>query len=785
MLGSLVFFYLVLICASAVGLALCLRSVEERRWYVGVFLLSVFLKILVILSVNIGLFGNELEHPDSGFYLDQIKLIRDEGRPLALQPSHFLNIFFLIFGDRVLFAEVANAALASFALLFLALSAKELFGGSAGKIASLLLLIDPAFNYWTVQLLKESVTVFAVGAAVFFFFSREKYVLLPASLFAFILLYSHDRSYFAFILALVLFLASFSAREQRVFRLSAYGAITVALLVLSVSPGLSALDSKVTAQQDVSKAEGSLEVVDEESAFQSPLDRLANMINSVRESNTQGHRPFFERSRVERYFSGGFDLVSFMSLAVFYGAFLPFPWHAQESHEMLFAISILYWYALIPFVLHGIYLSRRNVRSYVLSGYALGLFLLISYFVVSMGPFVRWRLTALLALYPFAALSLDSLTGAPKSKAKERPFRVAVLGTRGVPARYGGFETFAERLGEGLSARGISVSVFCPKSRDCAQAKYKGISRVVVPDYERYFGAVGTIVYDFHCLLKASLGRYEVIYMLGYSSSLFLPIPKVFAKTVCVNMDGLEWKRSKWGVFARAYLLFSEMLAVLFADKIIADSKALVGYYSKRYGVKAVYIPYGADIVTSADARVLKKFNLDSKEYFIVIARLEPENSIEMILDGFVRSESKKTLVVVGPVSNAYSLALKRRFEGKNVRFIGGIFDSALTDALRFHCFAYFHGHTVGGTNPSLLSAAGAGCQVVARDVVFNREVLGDCGFYFSSVDEVSRQIGLFESGRKIDGGKIRRIISDRYSWKGCVNSHDELFRRLRRDYGA
>src|SRR3989344_471802 len=775
---------------SAVGLFLLLNKEPLRRWFLGVFLLSIVLKIIVILLVNVWLFGNVFEHPDSGFYMVESQKLADEGfltKDIFVEkptPEKLLTFFFAIFGRHVAFVELFNVILSSFGLLFLSLCAYRLFGAAASRICSLLILIDPALNYWAVQLLKEAITVFLVGFLMYVFISKNRWYDIFLFAAGFFMMHTFYRSYFAFILLLAMMAVSIFDVAWR--RILTFAAIAVVFILVSISPTLSIFDVSVDSQSgetDFAQTAFSEQAV-ESSAFialKSSPSRVARIITSVRQSNMASHHAFFDDSAVFVEFKSGLDVVKFFPLAMAYGFFLPFPWGAKSLYELLYSVSILWWYALIPFVLIGLFLSRRVKQSYVLSGYALGMFLFLSYFVVTIAPFVRWRLTALLALYPFASFALDRLTSMPRLDSKS----VSILGTRGIPAKYGGFETFVERLGIGLLKKGFKVSVCCPKG-EFTKKVYRGIRRVVVRDYSYYLGAAGTLLYDLHCLVRASFDDSRFVYVLGYSSSIFCVVPRMLGKTVLINMDGLEWKRSKWGAFARLYLSFSEWFATKVAAMVVVDSKVLVDYYDTTYCVDAKYAAYGADVCRTADKSFLEGIKVRANNYYLVIARLEPENNVDLIITGFLNSKSGKDLIIVGPANTPYGKSLRKSFECASVRFMGGIFDDRITDALRVYSFAYFHGHSVGGTNPSLLSAAGAGCTIIAHENLFNREVLGKSSSYFKSSEDVAQGITILEAraGKAVQNEAARLIVSKRYDWDQCAQLHVELFRLAWRKNG-
>jgi glycosyltransferase involved in cell wall biosynthesis len=357
--------------------------------------------------------------------------------------------------------------------------------------------------------------------------------------------------------------------------------------------------------------------------------------------------------------------------------------------------------------------------------------------------------------------------------------KIALLGTRGVPARYGGFETFAERLGIGLVERGHDVTVFCERSNEDELSSYKGIQLryVSVPEC----GPAQTVLFDLKCLWLARKG-FDVVYMLGYGAAPFCLIPQLWNSEVWINPDGLEWARSKWGRFAKAYFKVMEWLAVRIPDRLIADAEAIRKSLAERHGhlPACSVIPYGCDIVDDApNPTVLELWNLKPQDYYLVLCRLEPENHVMEIVRAFERSGSQRKLVIVGNhlISNDYLNAL-RTINDPRIFFVGTVYDQHQVSALRWHAYGYLHGHCVGGTNPSLLEAMGCGNLVFAHDNPFNRETLADSGIYFESIDDLTARIEWAEhsdSALDVLRRGARRRARLNYSWEGIIGRYSEL----------
>lgn len=366
-----------------------------------------------------------------------------------------------------------------------------------------------------------------------------------------------------------------------------------------------------------------------------------------------------------------------------------------------------------------------------------------------------------------------------------RNLKVAILGSRGIPAKYGGFESFVENLSERLSKMGVDVTVFCPSYNSYKKHLYKGVKLRFALNLEKYLGGAGTLLFDLLSLLKASLLDFSIVYMLGYSSSIFCIIPKIFRKKVIINTDGLEWKRSKWSKFARAYLKFSEWFATKVADVLVSDSLAIKDYYKKRYGKNSVFIPNGSEIYFPRRPETLKEFGLEKFDYYLVVARLEPENNIHTIIKGFSLSNSKKKLFIVTNIKKTkyFKEIMELCKRDERIIFFGPLYERDKLNEIRANAFAYIHGHSVGGTNPSLLESMGCGSVVIAYDVPFNREVLRNKGMFFKNESELKAIIEQLEKldkmmVRKI-GEKNREIIKKCYNWEIISKKYFRLFQRV------
>ncbi|HHG74901.1 MAG TPA: DUF1972 domain-containing protein, partial [Persephonella sp.] len=274
-----------------------------------------------------------------------------------------------------------------------------------------------------------------------------------------------------------------------------------------------------------------------------------------------------------------------------------------------------------------------------------------------------------------------------------------------------------------------------------------------------------------------------IILNLGYvPSALFFDLKRKTKVKFVTNMDGLEWKRSKWSSILKKFIKYCEKRAVSLSDFLIADNPGIEDYYKKNYKTKNIkYIAYGAELFDSPKMEYLDEYNLKLYEYFMLIARLEPENNIEMILDGYLKSEVSKPFLVIGGLKNKYAKYLLEKYkDNKNIKFVGGIYNYEKLSTLRWYAKLYFHGHSVGGTNPSLLEAMASNAYIAAHDNPFNKYVLGDYAFYFSNPEDVSDIIKNYTDKYREEFIKNNREkIKNVYNWEIISKQYLEVFEEL------
>lgn len=354
--------------------------------------------------------------------------------------------------------------------------------------------------------------------------------------------------------------------------------------------------------------------------------------------------------------------------------------------------------------------------------------------------------------------------------------RIALVGTRGVPARYGGFETCVEEVGRRLAARGHDVVVYCRRVPDePPREEYLGMRLVHRPAVRRR--SLETLSHTGLSVAHLARHRVDAAVVFNSANAPWLPVLRAARIPVATHVDGLEWQRAKWGRVGKRYYRVAESLAVRWSDALIADAQGIADYYRQRFAVGTTVIAYGAPVV-DRDASRLNELSLAADGYHLAVARFEPENHVDLIVDGYRRSGASLPLVVVGsaPYSDAYTERV-RMLADDRVRFLGGVWDQELLDQLYANARTYLHGHSVGGTNPSLLRALGAGTATTAYDVVFNREVLGDTGRWFLTPDDVAREVEIAESDPE---GTRRRgqdalVEAERYDWDDVAERYEQL----------
>lgn len=356
--------------------------------------------------------------------------------------------------------------------------------------------------------------------------------------------------------------------------------------------------------------------------------------------------------------------------------------------------------------------------------------------------------------------------------------KIGILGTRGIPNAYGGFEQFAQYLALGLQRKGHEVYVYNSSDHPYQDQEWRGVHIIHCKDWEKTIGTAGQFVYDYHCFRDAAGRNYDILLQLGYTSSSVWHRLWPRKAVNIINMDGLEWKRSKYNRITQKFLRLAERLAVTHGKVLIADSIGIRDYIRNEFGRESIYIPYGATIPETFDPEVPGRYGLTPDGYHLLMARMEPENNIEMIIRGWMASGKAKPLVLIGSPGNTFGKYLVRTYQHERIHFIGAVYEAEVVNALRHYSSVYLHGHSVGGTNPSLLEAMACGCSIAAHDNPFNRAILEEDASYFSTPQEVA--VILDDSPSPAVTGERRRKnlskIGALYNWNKVIDDYEKVF---------
>lgn len=360
--------------------------------------------------------------------------------------------------------------------------------------------------------------------------------------------------------------------------------------------------------------------------------------------------------------------------------------------------------------------------------------------------------------------------------------RLAILGTRGIPANYGGFETFAEHLATRLVARGHQVTVYCRAHYTSPrQLEFHGVRLRVLPTIRhKYFD---TIVHSFLSAIDAAPRGYDAALICNAANAPFAPILRLTGTPVAINVDGLEHKRKKWNWIARKYYLLAERLATLLPTETITDARVIQDYYLARYGAQSTMIAYGADVERRPDPLV-RRWRVEPNRYVLYVSRLEPENNAHLVIEAFKRVRTACKLLVVGdaPYAQSYIADLKRRARGdKRIIFTGFVFGRDYR-ALQQNAYCYVHATEVGGTHPALLEAMGFGNCVLALAAPENVEAIGDAGIAYTDEFDLAEKLQrVLRDGSLVHAYRHRAQahVQQKYDWEYVVDRYEELFARL------
>jgi glycosyltransferase involved in cell wall biosynthesis len=364
--------------------------------------------------------------------------------------------------------------------------------------------------------------------------------------------------------------------------------------------------------------------------------------------------------------------------------------------------------------------------------------------------------------------------------------RIAMVGTRGIPARYGGFETAVEEIGSRLARKGHDVVVYCRRTGDARSrsSKYLAVSLVHLPALRHK--ALETLSHTALSTLHATTtGRFDAVVVFNAANSVFLPLLRRRANGVATHVDGLEWKRSKWGRVGRRYYRIAEGLAVRWSDALICDAQGIADYYRDEFAAQGDVIAYGAPILQGTGDDRLAVLGVHPGRYHLVVARFEPENHVDVAVEGYLASRARNPLIVVGtaPYADDYTRRVRElAAKDARIRLVGAVWDQDQLNQLYANACSYIHGHSVGGTNPSLLRAMGAGAAVLAFDVTFNRETLGSDDGLWSNALELAAELEAVEADPTVPlsrGQRSRTRAATVYRWDDVADAYERLCRRL------
>jgi len=361
--------------------------------------------------------------------------------------------------------------------------------------------------------------------------------------------------------------------------------------------------------------------------------------------------------------------------------------------------------------------------------------------------------------------------------------RIAILGTRGIPASYGGFETFAEHLSTRLAARGHEVTVYCRAHYvSPRQLQYHGVRLKVLPTIRhKYFD---TVVHTFLSAIHAVSKRYDAALICNCANAPFSPILRLTGTPVAINVDGLEHKRKKWSWLARRYYRFAEYLSTLLPNEMVTDAQVIQDYYLARHNAPSTMIAYGSEVERRPNRDAVRKWRVEPNRYVLYVSRLEPENNAHLVIEAFKKVRTAYRLLIVGdaPYAKQYIDSLKASARGdKRIVFTGFVFGQDYR-ALQQNAYCYVHATEVGGTHPALLEAMGYGNCVLTLATPENMEVVGEAGVpYIDEFDLAEKLKRVLRDGSLVQAyrNRAQQRIQKHYDWETVVDQYEQLFARM------
>jgi glycosyltransferase involved in cell wall biosynthesis len=358
--------------------------------------------------------------------------------------------------------------------------------------------------------------------------------------------------------------------------------------------------------------------------------------------------------------------------------------------------------------------------------------------------------------------------------------RFAILGTRGIPAHYGGFETFAEELSTRLVQRGHKVTVYCREKY--SEPTYQGVDLQYLPTIRhKYFD---TLAHTCMSTVELIGHRYDAVLYCNAANAVFTWVPKALGMPTALNVDGLERNRKKWNALAKTWYLLSEWLATWMPTAIVTDANAIQAYYRAQYNSDSIMIPYGAELGPLSSTEVLAKLQLEPKRYFLYVSRMEPENNALLVRESFERLQTDLKLALIGDAPYAAEYITRVR-DTSDPRIVmpGAIYGTGYKE-LGSHCFAYIHATEVGGTHPALIEAMGRGALTLYLDTPENAEVAGGAAIPFTQTnltDVMKVVLDMSDDERETWRARAKERVRTRYSWDAVTDAYENLLTRLAR----
>ena len=360
-----------------------------------------------------------------------------------------------------------------------------------------------------------------------------------------------------------------------------------------------------------------------------------------------------------------------------------------------------------------------------------------------------------------------------------KKLKIAIVGSRGYPYVYSGYETLTKELAERFVKSGHQVTVYCHKKLfKIKPKKVNGINLVYTPSVNSKI--FSQLFNSFFSFIHVCFSKTDVILVVNSANGPFGLLTKIFRKKTCINVDGLEWLRPKWKGLGSLYFKISSKLSTILFDEIITDSSEMCKVYSEKFHKNSTVIAYGHTMTKTNNNKVLEKFNLIKNEFYLIVGRLIPDNNSKLIIESFLKSDSSKVIVVVGdvPYNDDYADNVKK-MASKKVLFTGYIHNQVDLTTLYKNCFGYIHGHQFGGTNPTMINALSLNCQIIALDTVFNREMLANKKSIMFNKNENSiiKKINEFEAKYiEISKNNFSYKLPKKYSWRFIKNQYLDLF---------